>query len=221
MKLTLNRAAMFFALLIVLTSIALINAAYGQGDHECQGGHNCNDDGSIIVETVVPGSSSRGYALSGGDMDINDCLATHSILFGLWQGTHINPMCEAARMDRDGDYLGAAEMRCSTRKYRKVYGRGQACIDSVVRTAPVAATAVLVGQVPDTDEDDDARYLEQQQENEYAREERASLIGQIDRLTQQIERAPAARPQIDSGAARRAKSREAYEKALAKGNEPQ
>jgi len=66
--------------------------------------------------------------------------------------------------------------------------------------------------------------LAQQQEHEieYLREEQASLVGRIDYLTERIEMAPAPQQQLqqfDDGAARRARSREAYKKALTEGTE--
>lgn len=140
--------AMLVAIFIVFEIRAQQNDDHGHGQ-----AHHGNDGELVVVEQA---KRSVGVGLSGSDMDINDCLATHSILFGLWQGTHTNPYCEAARMDRDGNYLAAAELRCSTRKYEKVYGKGQECINAVIRSAPVEATEVLVGQVPD----DDARYDE-------------------------------------------------------------
>ncbi len=207
----------WFLLAAILIFLIISNV---EAQHECQGGHNCNNSAPGVttnVDTIIDGDRAFGIGVSGGDMDIDDCLATHSILFGLWQGTHINTMCEAARMDRDGNYLSAAEMRCSTYKYRKVYGKGQACIDAVIRVAPPRIEEIMVGSI--NNEDEDERYAEQQEEIEYLREETASLLGQIEYVTQQIERAPTVRPQIDSGAARRAKSREAYEKALTEGTE--
>ena len=163
--------------------------------------HNGGDDTTVVkVDSSNPVSvnhSSRVFAGSGGDMDINDCLATHSILFGLWQGTHTNPFCEADRMDRDGDYLGAAMMRCSTRKYKKVYGKGQSCVDAIILTAPPPPAPLP--QV--IFEDDDEDYHEE-------------LQAQIVELEQQIEEAPKKTIVIDDGAERRAKTR-----AILKGEE--
>jgi len=207
-----KRVSLWLILLVMLVIFFIVFDIHAQGAHDNCNGQSCNDGEIVVLESQV--KRSIGIGVSGGDMDINDCLATHAVLWGIWQGTHINAMCEAAKMDRDGNYQGAAEMRCSSHKYKKVYGKGQECIDAVIRSAP-PVLEVLVGQVPDTDEDNDARYAEQQEEIEFAREERASLVGQIDRLTQRLEQPPT---QIDYGAARRAKSREAYEEAL-KGSE--
>lgn len=100
-----------------------------------------NNDGDVSVNTTVTSDSvvsnkTRALALSGADMEINDCLATYSALFGIWQSTKVNPMCEAARFNAQGQYQAAAEMKCSTWKYRRVYGKGQACIDAVILTIP-------------------------------------------------------------------------------------
>lgn len=132
--------------------------AWAQGAHDNCNGPSCND--AVVIETIVPGSSSRGYAVGGGDMEISDCLATHSILFGLWQGTHTNPYCEADKMDAQGKYLEAAKMRCSTKKYQKVYGKD--CIDAVILSAP----EVLVGQVPTDRYDELLQRLEQYEDEQ-------------------------------------------------------
>ena len=136
-------------MLSLLAVIVVFDVAFGDDGH----GHDHHD--ATSANTVVGGDSSRVVAVGGGDMDIDDCLATHSIIFGLWQGTHVNALCEAVGMDRDGKYQGAAEMRCSTHKYRKVYGKGQKCIDAVIRTAPPAAVII-----ESNEEDDDEHQQE-------------------------------------------------------------
>ena len=132
--------------------------------HECQGGHNCNEDGEIIAV----GDSTKVYSLGGSDMEFNDCLATHSVLFGLWQSTHTNPYCEADKMDARGDHQGAAEMRCSTRKYRKVYGKD--CVDAVIYVPETE-----VSYVDEWADDWEDMYTAQQQEIEMVQEELASM----------------------------------------------
>lgn len=205
-------------LLAVFGSLVMWDFAHADDDHGHGQAHHGDSETTVIESQAV--KRSVGVGLSGGDMDINDCLATHVILFGIWQGTHTNPYCEALRHDAEGNYQAAAEMRCSTRKYKKVYGKGKACIDAVIRTAPVRTDEELTGEMPDTD---DARYAEQQEEIEYLREENASIVGQLKHIAQQIERAPSnqqqVQQQVDAGAERRARSLKAYEEALAKGSE--
>ena len=105
-------------------------------------------------------SGGRAYGFSGGDMDINDCLATHSVLFGLWQGTHVNKLCEADRLNRDGKYRAAAEMKCSVRAVRKVYGRGK-CVEAVMLVAPPPPPSPPV--VVAEDDDEEEHWIEEQQ----------------------------------------------------------
>ncbi len=114
---------------------------------------------------AVVNSSTRAYSVGGSDMDIRDCIATHAVLFGLWQGTHINKPCIAARMDAAGKYEEAAKMRCSMHSFKKVYGRGQKCIDAVILTAPPdppepPATLTLTPpeEYEDDDDEDDREY---------------------------------------------------------------
>ena len=137
--------------------------------HECQGGHTCNEDGEVIAQ--VTGDSTKVYSLGGSDMEINDCLATHSVLFGLWQSTHTNPYCEADKMDARGDHQGAAEMRCSTRKYRKVYGKD--CVDAVIYVPEPE-----VSYVDEWSDDWEELYTAQQQEIEAVKEELAVVTKQ-------------------------------------------
>lgn len=133
---------LFFA--FVLSAI-FFSEAYGQ--HECQG--NCPDGGetSVNLSSEVGGDSSKVYALSGGDMDIDDCLATYSVVFGLFQGTNINRLCEAERLNAQGKYQAAAEMKCSLFRFKRIYGKGQKCIDAVIYIEPTVIT-------PQTPEDD-------------------------------------------------------------------
>jgi len=103
--------------------------------HECQGGHNCNEDG-VIVSPINGSDKSYVFGFGGTDMEIRDCLATYSFLFGIWQNVKMDPLCEALRLQSEGNYQAAAEMRCSTRKYRKVYGKFQACVKAVIYEPP-------------------------------------------------------------------------------------
>jgi len=177
------------------------------------GDDHYDDDGDIVTSDVlvdVMGGNSRGYAVSGGDMDINDCLATESYLFGLYQRTKPNYLCMADKAQAKGELVRAAEFRCIYWGVRRAQGGKDECIKRLTYDNIPPAIKVLVGAVPDD------RYVEQQEEIEYLREENASIVGQIEYITQQIQRAPT---QIDAGAARRAKSRAAYEKALTEGTE--
>jgi hypothetical protein len=117
---------------IVRVFILLLFALPALADDDCRGNHNCGDGGStpVDVSTNVGGSSTKAISVGGGDMDINQCLATHSVLFGLWQGTHLNKMCIADGLDARGKHEEAAEMRCSVRGFRKVYGSN--CVEETM-----------------------------------------------------------------------------------------
>jgi len=113
--------------------------------------------GSASNSTTNTIQGSRAYAVSGGDMDINDCLATYGVGFGLWQGTHINALCEAERMNAQGNFLGAAKMKCSLSKFKRVFGRGQKCIDAVI----VTGIFLIPAEQADHNLEEDAEYHEQ------------------------------------------------------------
>jgi len=161
---------LFFVLLV------FSNQAQTQQDHTCQGGHNCNDgNGSVAVDVATGGDSTRLFSVGGSDMEISGCLATFSWLFGVRQAAKLNPDCEAGkeavRLDKEGQHLAAAKMRCGTKLYRKRFGKGQACIDAVIldETLDVPNLAGLYNQAAQYDE----RY-EQQQELEQQVEELAA-----------------------------------------------
>ncbi len=143
-------------------------------------------------------SGGRAYGFSGGDMDIDDCLATHSVLFGLWQGTHVNKLCEADRLNRDGRYRAAAEMKCSVRAVRNVYGRGR-CVEAVMLVAPPPPAPPPV--VVETDDDEEEEWHDEQMQMQQDYDER------IQRIEARLNRPPP----VNHDAERRAKSRASLE----------
>ena len=114
-----------------------------------------------VVGGQYSGGNTRAYSVGGGDMDIDDCLATHSILFGLWQGTHINKLCEADRLNRDGKYQAAAEMKCSIRSIRRIYGEN--CIKAVKISAPPPIELPVIVEEDNWEEEEEAWHEEQEQ----------------------------------------------------------
>jgi hypothetical protein len=124
----------YFFLILMFPLVALAT------EPKCNGNGNCDD---VNVSTVVMGGAqsssntttvkgSKAFALSGGDMDIADCLSTYNVLFGLWQSTKMNKLCEAERLNQQGRYLEAAQMKCSIWGYRRVYGGRKECIGAVM-----------------------------------------------------------------------------------------
>lgn len=175
-----------FLLLVVLASEVL-----AQDYRECRGNRPCNDE----VVGQVAGDSTKVFSLSGSDMEINDCLATYSFLFGIWQNVKVNPLCEADKMDAQGNHQGAAEMRCSTHKYRKVYGKD--CVATVIYVPPVMIEPESkVSYVDEWEDDWEEKYVAQQQEIEMVREEAASKQSSLE-------------AKLDADARRRLAAREA------------
>ena len=170
----------------VLVSFIVHDIARASGTDVVQ---ETNVNAPANVQTSLTGG--KAFSFSGGDMDIRDCLATHSVLFGLWQGTHINPMCVADNMEQRGALAAAATMRCSTRKFRRVYGRGQDCIDAVrLNMVPQAAPVAVPESEPDDDDD------------EYNAQQMAFLV-EFDAIKSELEtlrieqtQAPARPPQV-------------------------
>ena len=101
-----------------------------------------------VAGATVTSGGSRAYGFSGADMVINDCLATHSVLFGLWQNTHLNPACMADKLDSIGRHEEAAEMRCSIRRFKKVYGAN--CVEETMyQPEPEIEEVVIVADYED------------------------------------------------------------------------
>lgn len=125
-------------------------------------------------------NNARALSLSGSGMEIRDCIATHAVLFGLWQGTHINKPCVADKMDARGQYEQAAKLRCSMWSYKRVYGGGKKCIDAITLTKPPdPPDPPKVALSGEAEEEDDLRYMAQQQEINFMQEELANVMGQL------------------------------------------
>jgi len=207
-------------IIIVLIAVAavllVVQVAYANGSDRDHGHH---DDGEAVIADIA-GDDLRALALSQalGDAAISGCIVTTQwgIIIYQRQGYRYDVFCLADKLDQAGKFEDAAAMRCTHKIPTKLYG--DRCL-SVMNFEPPEKdeTDKPVSQVPDD------RYVQQQEELEFAREERASLVGQIEKITQQLERPPPAQQQvqqqIDEGAERRARSLKAYEEALAKGSE--
>lgn len=165
------------SLILILIVVAMVAAiaftesrASGSERDNSSSSADASADAASIASAVATGgvsdavvnSSTRAYAFSGGDMDIRDCIATHAVLFGLWQGTHINKPCVALRMDAVGKYEEAAKMRCSMHSFKRVFGRGQKCIDAVILSEPPEPPEppVVYEEDDDDDDEDDREYAD-------------------------------------------------------------
>lgn len=84
------------------------------------------------VSTKVGGTDAWGFGSTG--VDIDDCVSSYSVLFGLWQDVRLNPSCIADKLDELGRHKEAAEMRCSIRRVRRVYGSD--CVARLIYAAP-------------------------------------------------------------------------------------
>jgi len=206
-----------------------------EAQHECQGGHNCNDDGTVNLTggDLIGGDISTGgnksllIAPPGlGDVAIARCLGSEAwtLLIGGKQKLVLNQVCMAEFYLKVGRYDLAAQALCNQPGIIEEYPSEVSCeIDHDFTPAIVEGEDGF--DLADRNAQFDEHYeLAQQQEHEieYLREEQASLVGRIDYLTERIERAPVQQQQIqqiDTGAERRANSRAAYEKALTEGTE--
>lgn len=210
---------------ILIISFMLYNLVNADDDH--RGHHDGTDIDIGATEIDIGGDTlsiagDKAFAVGGSsfDVDINQCLAskaTNIVVVG-WQTLKENPTCIADGLDARGNHEAAARVRCKhVKTIVSAFDDFELCITAVTMEPVGLPPNPPTGTATKPDDDENERYAEQQEEIEYLREETASLLGQIEYVTQRIERAP--RPQVDAGAQRRAKSREAYEKVLAEGTE--
>jgi len=101
-----------------------------------------NDEDSVVFgDTVL--KSKGGVSVSGGDMEINECVSSFSWLFGIVQEVRTNPLCVAKQLEAEGKYEAAAELRCSVRRVRKVYGNREKCVAAVIFIPPPEPAPVV------------------------------------------------------------------------------
>ena len=189
---------------LVLLIVPLVFA--DDDDHPGQGGGHHDGGGGVVdvgVSTELSSvtsfeSNNRAYGLSGGDMDINDCLATESYLFGLYQRTKPNYLCMAREAQALGEYDRAAELRCAYWGVRRNQGGKKSCIENMrFENLPLVVEIIQSPMIEDDDEG--------QRELDY-------MQAQIAELEQQIEQRPAPqRMYIDQGAERRAAAKAALQ----------
>ncbi len=153
-----KRFNIIWFLLAGILAFLIIDKANAQ--HECQGGHNCNDGGEIMlgdtsVETIIGGNDALGIGLSMGDVDINDCLASKST--PLYQWLVENKWCMADSLDARGLYEAAARVRCQTKTLKSVYPDNPSCIEAVtLKKAPENFNPVL--EIKEHHEEDAERH---------------------------------------------------------------
>ena len=191
---------LLYVLFFLLLALAALPA---EASGKCNGYSNCNDNSVNVPVTtgdtnVSNKDSPKVFAMSGGDMDINDGLASYSYLFGLIQGTSPNIVLYARQLTMQGKYKLAAETMCngSWRLRKAVTGKWfrnkAACItalDFTDKPPPPLPTSNNKSSKPD---DDDEDYREEQQQVI------AQLVAQVVQvqqqtveLEQQIEQQPA------------------------------
>lgn len=191
--------------LIILASISLINVAYAQGDHKCQG-NSCNNNDTPVSAVV---NSGRSIGIGGADYDIGRGSCKFHVGGLTFAIARTDEFCEGMEMIRAGMVDAGILHLCKQSKVGKNYVDLEDC-QANVYIRPDTNNVVPI-ELPDLQADEDNfRYAEQQVEIEYAREEHASLIGQIDYLTHQIEQVPS----INKEAERRARARAARDKVL-------
>ena len=177
--------------------------------HECQGGHNCNDDTvSTPSEAIIGDSRLLALSNSLGGVDVSGCIITKqwSIVVFARQHYEYDPWCLAGILDENGKYVEATTMRCTDKETAKIYGEDCTVVLNFEPAEPQ-------GLVRDDDWDWEEKYLAQQQEIEMVREESASRVAATTRKQSVLE------AKLDADADRRARARAARDEILNKGSE--
>jgi hypothetical protein len=200
--------------------LVLIMSPVWADDHECQGGHNCND-GSVLTggdntaSNAASIAGSRSYGLGGGDMDIDDGYRSFSYLFGLVQDTKSNPLELARQLMAEGNYEAAAKLRCKPWGISRALGGKDACITALSVPVPARQPPIPPADTSNDEDEDDhidelnalrgrLMVIESQRTQEAARAEKAAV-----RANAAAQRAERQQQQPDDGAERRAKARAA------------
>ena len=216
---TFDRILLVLAIAISIVLVAGWRLVFAQSDHECQGGHNCNDD-PVIVSTASGGDNLRSYALGSGgpgDVDISGCLGSTQwgFLTAFKQKLVRDETCVGFRFLMLEKYELAAMHFCNDKATLKEFESEKAC-EFAHDFTPPDTDGVAQGVNRSFDENYELTQ-EQEEEIEYLQEENASIVGRLDALAEYIEQAPV-QPQDDAAAFRRSRAKEAYQKAL-EGNE--
>jgi len=137
------------------------------------------------VTTKIGGDSSRVFGFGGlGDVDIRDCLYSYQV-FIFWQSVRTNRLCVADKFDVMGKHYAAAQMRCSVKRVRSVFGDMQSCIDAIVMDDEIVETPDLTVLY------DQAAQYEEHEEREEQRDqqimEQQGLIGTLESVVERLE----------------------------------
>lgn len=109
--------------LLLISLVLVASTVFAQQDHTCQGGHNCNDNGDIVIggtdidvasDVSISGDKAFGLGQGSFGVDINQCMASTAwnfVIFGK-QGLKENATCIADGLDARGNHAAAARVRC-------------------------------------------------------------------------------------------------------------
>ncbi len=153
-----RNSAWWLLFLAVILSAVFFGKAYSQ--HECQGGHNCNDGGEI--DNILTGgdntasiSGGRSYGVGGADYDIGQCMyhvGGLTVAVGLR-----NKFCEGMDMIRSGMVDAGILHICKQTKIGRNYDNLKDCQDGL---------AIVYIDLPKKDTQDDLSISEPTQDDE-------------------------------------------------------
>lgn len=208
-------------LILISVIAALIMFAmpvYAGGDDQTVKVDSIVKGGDNISETIVAGS--RGYSVSGSDIDIRDGYRSYAVLWGLYQDSKPNLVTLALQARMDGQHELFATILCDSLSVRKAvtgkrFGKKAKakCVD-VLKYEPPEPPPPPEPSVTESEDDEDdehpdydalyARITDLEAETAKAQETARNAVRQAQADTELQE-------QLDADARRRAKAREALE----------
>jgi len=159
-----RRTSLIFILLIAAMLIMLFAPVYADS-HKCQGGHNCNEGGDVIVDLVGGDntaviSGGRSYGVAGSDYDIGQCMY-HAGGLTIAIGFR-NKFCEGMDMIRSGMVAAGVLHICKQTKIGRNYDTLKDCKNGLaivyVETSKKDTQGDLNISKPTQDDEDDDRY---------------------------------------------------------------
>jgi hypothetical protein len=187
----------FVAFLVVVLALP----AYASGD--CKG-QSCNNGGGGDLTTTVDvdtpinmqsssnmssstsvNDSSRAFGIGMGDVDINDCYRSWSMIG--YQDSKPNLLCLARELMAEGKYAEAAELRCAPRAVRKALGGKEECIRKLSQLPVAEARSEPAPQRRNEEDEDRLRETVAEQQELYE-----ELMAKI----RHLESKPAPRPVV-------------------------
>lgn len=220
---------LLYLFIIAVIFIVLVEVAFGQAN--CTG-HSCNDEGTPgdvnltggAVSNVIGGNSSRGYAVSGAqvDVDIGQCMGSvyEAWLLGIIHAEQKlieNAHCVAMNEHNIGNHSAEARIKCKQTKTGGNYDTFTDCFDEQKEhwnKEPTGEGASgPADRVAEIVEENEERAQKQFEDYQMQITDLTSSVQQLEKQPAQIiyKIPPELQEQIDAAADRRARAKAVWQ----------